>query len=175
MKQTVSMLPENFSRTFSATVILVFATCLCQCAPRDTARDNGVKILHVKNALELTTALTGDFVTQGGIINSRILLAPGTYTLSPTPMVESICGNCEDPATPVNVTVGLQVGGKNVHIVGPSDGTAEIVTTAGYGIFFNECEACSISGVSPRLSRSEYSLAACPNSDSTEGSSTLAF
>lgn len=101
-----------------------------------------VKVVQVRSVDELVAQLAGQ------PRDLRIRLAPGRYVLQPTAVVDSTCGNCEDPATPVEVTVGLQVKGTNIHLEGPDEGTAEIVTNAGYGLFFEDCEDCTVSGLS---------------------------
>ncbi|MFQ6673210.1 MAG: right-handed parallel beta-helix repeat-containing protein, partial [Fidelibacterota bacterium] len=103
---------------------------------------SGLEVIQVRNV----DGLMG--VLKNSPSDIRIQLSPAVYTLSPVGMIDSTCGNCEDPHTPVDVTVGLLVTGKNIQIVGPAEGTAEIVTGAGYGIFFLNCYECSISGVS---------------------------
>jgi hypothetical protein len=76
-----------------------------------------------------------------------VALAPGEYHLTPTAAFDSTCGNCEDPDEMIPITVGLQVSGDKVWIVGPDRGEATIYTHAGYGVFFKDCEDCGVAGV----------------------------
>ena len=76
-----------------------------------------------------------------------VQLRHGTYTLSPTFQVESTCGNCADPDHDVFISVGIRIGGEKVVISGPPDGSATIVTGAGYGVYFEDCRDCSIQNV----------------------------
>ena len=69
-----------------------------------------------------------------------IVIPSGRYDLVPSPLVDSTCGNCENPATPVEATVGLHLRGKYIHIVGPKDRSAVLHTHAGYGLYFDGCE-----------------------------------
>ena len=71
-----------------------------------------------------------------------VVLAPGEYHLTPFAAVDSTCGNCEDPAVAVPITVGLLVSGENVSLSGPAEGEAVIYTNAGYGIYFKDCRSC---------------------------------
>ncbi|HEU4930008.1 MAG TPA: hypothetical protein VFU38_09265, partial [Candidatus Krumholzibacteria bacterium] len=93
-------------------------------ASREPSRDP----LHVSTAAELEEALAGP--RRDAVIH----LAPGVYHLNAENAIDSTCGNCADPDTLIPITVGLTISGRNVRIEGPPDGTATIVTNAGYGI-----------------------------------------
>ncbi len=70
----------------------------------------------------------------------EIYLLPGHYHLTPSQMVDSTCGNCQDPDQLVPATVGLRIAGSYVSISGPEDCSAVIHTHAGYGIYFHNCK-----------------------------------
>ncbi|MFC1887830.1 right-handed parallel beta-helix repeat-containing protein [Candidatus Cloacimonadota bacterium] len=72
-------------------------------------------------------------------VNKEIKLSSGVYELSPINIIDSSCGNCEDPDQEVSATAGLIITGKNITISGPEDGSAEIITNSGYGIFLLNC------------------------------------
>ena len=76
-------------------------------------------------------------------------LAPGEYRLRPTPYEEERCGNCDDPATPVQATVGLRVSGTGIVFEAMPDAEGEVVirTGAGYGLLFEDCTDCMLRGV----------------------------
>lgn len=97
--------------------------------------------VHVKTADQLHQILASprDSLT--------VNLESGIYQLTPVPAIDSTCGNCENPNTPVPVTVGLMVSGKRIQLVGPKDQSAMLVTHAGYGLFFNNCTDCSVENV----------------------------
>lgn len=120
-----------------ALTVIVLVTVF---APRVLLR-RGFKTVDVSTAAELQEMLIDpcDRVS--------IVLAPGVYHLKATAAVDSTCGNCEDPADRVPVTVGLQISGRQVWILGPDRGEAVIHTHAGYGIYFKDCEECGIAGV----------------------------
>jgi hypothetical protein len=88
---------------------------------------------QVSSAKELQTLFTE------GIDSLEITLQPGDYFLAPTDIIDSTCGNCEEPDQFVPATAGLQIAGAYVKISGPEDRSAVIHTKAGYGIFFNHC------------------------------------
>jgi len=69
-----------------------------------------------------------------------IRLAPGTYELSPRAIMDSTCANCTDPSESVPATAGLILSGKKMYLIGPEDQSARIVTNAGYGVFFRNCQ-----------------------------------
>ena len=77
----------------------------------------------------------------------EVLLLAGHHWLTPRPYLDPTCGNCEDPATPVEATVGALVTGRRVRLVGPGSGEAIVHTRAGYGILFEDCVDCEISGL----------------------------
>lgn len=79
--------------------------------------------------------------------NTTIRLSPGIYELTPVPYTEPTCGNCQDPNVAVETTVGLGVSGVGIRILGARDGETVIRTNAGYGILFQDCRDCAISGV----------------------------
>lgn len=67
-----------------------------------------------------------------------ILLENGMYEAKQEPFIETICGNCEDPNTPVEATVGFHIKGKSLIIAGEERDSTVLVTNAGYGILFEE-------------------------------------
>jgi len=72
--------------------------------------------------------------------NINVKLASGVYELDLETIIDSSCGNCENPDTLVSATAGLMISGRNIQITGPSDKTAEIRTNSGYGLFVLNCE-----------------------------------
>ncbi|MDH3197808.1 MAG: right-handed parallel beta-helix repeat-containing protein [Candidatus Krumholzibacteria bacterium] len=104
--------------------------------------------VEVASAGELAAAVGS--LSRGlpdGAAGVEIALAPGDYHLSPQNAVDSTCGNCEDPARPVPVTAGLRVSGTGIYLVGDGRGEAVIHTHAGYGIWFDGCRDCGLSGL----------------------------
>lgn len=77
----------------------------------------------------------------------RYELQPGTYRLEPVEWTDPTCGNCEDPATPIPVTLGVRLSGDRIEIVGSSAEDVVIETGAGYGILFDGCHGCRLEGV----------------------------
>jgi hypothetical protein len=76
-----------------------------------------------------------------------ISLAPGEYALVPSPYTDPTCGNCEDPARAIPATLGLRVCGQAITLRGASADQVRIVTRAGYGLLFEDCEDCRLEGV----------------------------
>ncbi|UCH84696.1 MAG: right-handed parallel beta-helix repeat-containing protein [Candidatus Latescibacterota bacterium] len=97
--------------------------------------------IHVSDAAQLQELLSQP------LADVTIRLAPGTYELTPQSAVDSTCGNCEDPATEVPITVGVRISGRNVVLQGPELGEALIVTHAGYGLYVKDCMDCRIEGL----------------------------
>lgn len=134
-------------------VVLLGVVLVALLAPRVLLR-RGFKTVEVSSGAELHEQLAQprDRVS--------IVLAPGEYNLKPTTAVDSTCGNCEDPFRRVPITVGLQVSGRQVWILGPDRGEAVIRTNAGYGIYFKDCRDCGIAGVTVKGGQRDTAQAA---------------
>ncbi len=79
---------------------------------------------------------------------THLVLAPGRYELQARARVDSTCGNCEDPNTPVQATLGLRLSGAGIVIEGHGDPDSVVIhTNAGYGILFEDCDDCVIANV----------------------------
>ena len=72
----------------------------------------------------------------------NVKLASGVYELDFETIIDSTCGNCENPDTLITATAGLIISGKNIKISGPIDKTAVIKTNSGYGLYILNCENC---------------------------------
>jgi len=74
----------------------------------------------------------------------NIKLASGVYDLNYKAIIDSSCGNCEDPDTLISATAGLIISGRNIHISGPADQSAIIKTNSGYGLYVLNCGNCTL-------------------------------
>ena len=114
-----------------------------------------VEIVSAARTVELTPDTFTEKVAamrlaDGTLVNGYTFqLAPGHYYLDPQAYVDSTCGNCDDPLTPVAATVGLHVSGRRISIEGKGEEPGDVVihTGAGYGLLFRGCEQCRISNV----------------------------
>lgn len=79
--------------------------------------------------------------------HDTILLKKGEYNLKPTPYIERVCGNCENPWQTVHASVGLWIKGKKLTIIGDSRYKTVIKTNAGYGILFENSWGSKIAEV----------------------------
>jgi hypothetical protein len=82
-----------------------------------------------------------DAASSGDVIQ----ILAGVHTASPEPLVEPLCGNCEDHRTSVRATVGFRVKGKALHLRGSGAAATVLHTAAGYGIFFEDSLGSSVS------------------------------
>jgi parallel beta-helix repeat protein len=98
----------------------------------------GRNTIHVSSADELQR------VFSRRLSYADVHLAAGEYDLTPTAMIDSTCGNCEDVDTPVPVTVGLRMSGRRIRLTGASYGPTVIRTHAGYGILIEDCKDCRV-------------------------------
>lgn len=82
--------------------------------------------------------------------SGELRLPPGDFVLAPKPMEDAACVPCPgDDWQEIHppTTVGLRVSGRGVRIVGAGSGSTVIRTRSGVGILFEDCEDCSIAGV----------------------------
>jgi hypothetical protein len=122
-------------------VFVILAVLVIAAVGARFALKGGYKTVEVSNSQELEAAFAR------ACERVSVVLAPGEYHLVPAAAVDSTCGNCEDASEMVPVTVGLQISGKQVWLLGPDRGEAVIYTHAGYGIYFKDCDDCGIAGV----------------------------
>ncbi|HXG01427.1 MAG TPA: right-handed parallel beta-helix repeat-containing protein, partial [Bacteroidota bacterium] len=108
----------------------VMCSLICYVAS-SVARE--LSVLTVSNAAELQR------VFQRPVDSVEVRLSAGEYHLTPQLIIDSSCGNCENPQTPVQATAGLHLRGNSIRLIGPPDRSAVIVTHAGYGLFFERC------------------------------------
>ena len=101
----------------------------------------------VRDPLDVATSSELEEALSGPRHNATIVLAPGVYALDPESAIDSTCGNCADPDTLVPISIGLTISGRNLRIEGPRDGSAVIVTRAGYGLYFKDCINCELDRV----------------------------
>jgi hypothetical protein len=76
-----------------------------------------------------------------------LFLAKGAYEAAPKAFVEPICGNCVEPLTPVQATVGFHIEGKPLVILGEDPDSTILITNAGYGVFFDGSDGSMISNL----------------------------
>jgi hypothetical protein len=86
-------------------------------------------------------------IFSAAVDSVHLILEPGTYEMEPVSIIDSTCGNCEDPNTPVVTTTGLHIRGRFVRISGPTEGTSVLITNAGYGIFVEHSDSVIIENV----------------------------
>ena len=94
-------------------------------------------------ATEISTAGELHRIFEAPVDSVEVHLHPGEYHLTPFAIVDSTCGNCEDPNEQIPATAGLVISGNYVRLIGPDDRTAIIYTHAGYGLFFQNCKIIS--------------------------------
>jgi parallel beta-helix repeat protein len=119
---------RNVLTTLPVAALLLFATASGQ------DRRGDLPLVHVSSGAELAR------VAAAPLSNVRIVL-DDDIDLVAVEAVDPTCGNCEDPATTVPITVGTMISGRNVWLDGRG---REIRTHAGYGIYFVDCDGCGI-------------------------------
>lgn len=75
-----------------------------------------------------------------GIINyadngDTLILGAKTFEVRPTPFMDSLCGNCLNPHTPVPASYGFILKDKALVIIGQDRRLTRLVTNAGYGLY----------------------------------------
>ena len=80
---------------------------------------------------------------------ATLFLRAGTYRARPTRYVDPTCGNCGDASfrEPIVATRGFLVTGKGLHLVGEQAERTLLVTSAGYGLVFENAGRSSVHGV----------------------------
>jgi hypothetical protein len=76
-----------------------------------------------------------------------IFLRRGTYAATAKAYRESICGNCLDPRTHVEATVGFHIDGKPLTLLGETRDSTILVTNAGYGVLFDRSSGSEIANL----------------------------
>ncbi|HSJ25703.1 MAG TPA: right-handed parallel beta-helix repeat-containing protein [Longimicrobiales bacterium] len=94
---------------------------------------------------ETPGALQRAIAALGG--SGTLHLAPGRYILQPSSWTDPSCGNCEDASESVPATLGMRITGRDVHIRGVHRDSVAIETRAGYGLLFEDCANCTLSGM----------------------------
>lgn len=98
----------------------------------------------VRTKITVRTAAELRKIFSTPITSTEIQLMPGEYHLTSIPMIDSTCGNCENPHENVPITVGLLISGSDVRLLGPKEEEAILYTNAGYGLYVKDCKDCSI-------------------------------
>jgi parallel beta-helix repeat protein len=120
---------------------MTFKVIICCCSllvVRTTVPSAEVHRINVSSTAELQSLLAEP------VDSLEIFIASGHYYLSPRDIVDSTCGNCQDPDQRVPATAGLVISGNFIRLVGPEGRWAVLHTHAGYGIFFDNCREGTI-------------------------------
>ncbi|HSG99394.1 MAG TPA: right-handed parallel beta-helix repeat-containing protein [candidate division Zixibacteria bacterium] len=64
-----------------------------------------------------------------------LIIAAGTFRATPTQFTDSLCGNCQEHATPVAASYGFRISGKSLTLIGADREKTRLVTRAGYGVW----------------------------------------
>lgn len=108
------------------------ALILIAMATTQQAPDRAARAIDVETAEQLQQALAEPVQAM------TIRLAAGEYHLTPAPYTDPTCGNCQDPQTQAQTTVGLHIRNSRVVLLGPTEGEAIIHTNAGYGVLVED-------------------------------------
>jgi hypothetical protein len=65
-----------------------------------------------------------------------ILIGEKTISANPVAFIDSLCGNCTEPLTPVKAKYGFIIKNKSLHLIGVDRSKSILKTNAGYGVFF---------------------------------------
>jgi parallel beta-helix repeat protein len=138
---------------------LAVAACTTALPSGDGAAPSGARQVRVAPDLPLPQRpdrAGGDAGGPAGSLDRAIagvagpavlLLAPGHYVLEREAYTDPTCGNCEDAAESVTGTLGLRISGSGIVLRGSHRDSVIIHTRAGYGLLFEDCDGCALSGV----------------------------
>jgi hypothetical protein len=73
-----------------------------------------------------------------------LILGAKTFEARPIEFIDSLCGNCLDPTTPVAASYGFQIKGKSLVLLGRDREDTRLVTNAGYGLYILDCPEVQI-------------------------------
>jgi hypothetical protein len=79
-----------------------------------------------------------EYVLKEAENGDTVLVLKGVYRAKQKRYVEKLCGNCENPNTQVEATVGFHIRGKSLIIMGEERDSTVLVTNAGYGVLFED-------------------------------------
>ena len=79
--------------------------------------------------------------------DDTLFLKNGIYEATPITIIEKICGNCIDPLTDVQATVGFYINNKTITIYGENPDSTILITNSGYGILFENSYGSSINNL----------------------------
>ncbi|MFH1688352.1 MAG: right-handed parallel beta-helix repeat-containing protein [bacterium] len=86
--------------------------------------------LTVERGSDLQSVI--DYASDG----DTLVLGIKDFRAVPTAFIDSLCGNCLNPMTEVQASYGFVVSGKSLVIVGQDRERSRLVTSAGYGLLF---------------------------------------
>lgn len=95
------------------------------------------KSIASERKIVVSTAAELQKIFENPVDSVSVSLEPGEYHLSPIAVIDSTCGNCENPDVKTNTTAGLILTGKRITLSGPVDRSAVIYTNAGYGLYIH--------------------------------------
>src|SRR5512139_4132282 len=101
-----------------------------------SGREPPRRVINVSTADELQAALGKP------LDNVTINLAPGKYLLR-SRLAEISAGSMATRP----ITVGVRITGRNLRLAGPDEGSAEVVSTALFRLYFDGCEDCELEHV----------------------------
>ena len=73
-----------------------------------------------------------------------IHLGAGVFNATPTPFVDSLCGNCQEQRTPVPASYGFTIHDKSLVVVGAGAEMTTLVTNAGYGVWVSDAPSVTL-------------------------------
>jgi len=79
--------------------------------------------------------------------DTTLFLKNRIYKTEPKEIIEDICGNCINPLTIVQATVGFYIKDKSITIFGENPDSTILITNAGYGILFENSYGSSINNL----------------------------
>ncbi|MEO0184933.1 MAG: right-handed parallel beta-helix repeat-containing protein [candidate division WOR-3 bacterium] len=88
-----------------------------------------------------------DSVFMGAKTKDTVFIKKGVFSARAEPYIEKICGNCVEPLTEVKTTTGFHIKGKSLVIIGEKRDSTILITNAGYGLLFEDCEGIYLSNL----------------------------
>lgn len=102
-------------------IALVFALVCGSIQAREISVERGSDLQSVIN-----------FAQDG----DTLILGPKIFSAKAHTFLDTLCGNCQIAKTSVNATVGFEIKNKSITIIGRHRQNTQLVTNAGYGVYF---------------------------------------
>ncbi|MEO0165059.1 MAG: right-handed parallel beta-helix repeat-containing protein [candidate division WOR-3 bacterium] len=106
-----------------------------------------ILLILISDFITVIPDMNLDSVFMGAKTKDTVFIKKGVFSARAEPYIEKICGNCVEPLTEVKTTAGFHIKSKSLVIIGEKRDSTVLVTNAGYGLLFEDCESVYLSNL----------------------------